>query len=163
MEELIGRIVSNVGIDEGLAQKAVGMILGFLQQEGPEDKVSSLMGALPGAEDLISAASGDGGGGGGWLRLCGVCDCAADFSLPPGRQPGSHPNFMIATRPSHRSSLSFVAPFGPQQPTPGLRRGLWPCSHPLEFWGPRLPASFSSRGMHPGLLRISLHAMMSTK
>lgn len=71
MEELIGRIVSNVGIDEGLAQKAVGMILGFLQQEGPEDKVSSLMGALPGAEDLISAASGDGGGGGGLMGAVG--------------------------------------------------------------------------------------------
>ncbi|MEP6356517.1 MAG: DUF2267 domain-containing protein [Hyphomicrobiales bacterium] len=71
MEELIGRIVSNVGIDEGLAQKAVGMILGFLQQEGPEDKVSSLMGALPGAEDLISAASGGGGGGGGLMGAVG--------------------------------------------------------------------------------------------
>ena len=63
MEELIGRIVSNVGIEEGLAKKAVGMILSFLKQEGPEDKVSSLMGSLPGAEDLISEASGDGGGG----------------------------------------------------------------------------------------------------
>lgn len=62
MEELIGRIVSNVGIDEGLAQKAVGMILGFLQSEGPADKVGELMGALPGAEDLIASA-GEGGGG----------------------------------------------------------------------------------------------------
>ena len=64
MEELIGRIVSNVGIDENLAQTAVGMILGFLQNEGPADKVGALMGALPGAEDLIASAGGEGGGGG---------------------------------------------------------------------------------------------------
>ncbi|MEP2943625.1 MAG: DUF2267 domain-containing protein [Hyphomicrobiales bacterium] len=70
MEELISRIVSNVGIDEGLAKKSVGMILGFLQQEGPEDKVSSLMGALPGAEDLIAEAS-DGEGGGGLMGAVG--------------------------------------------------------------------------------------------
>lgn len=62
MEELIGRIVSNVGIDENLAQTAVGMILGFLQSEGPADKVGELMGAIPGAEDLIASA-GEGGGG----------------------------------------------------------------------------------------------------
>ncbi len=64
MEELIGRIVSNVGIDENLAQSAVGMILGFLQNEGPADKVGELMGALPGAEDLIASAGGESGGGG---------------------------------------------------------------------------------------------------
>ena len=63
MEELIGRIVSNVGIDENLAQTAVGMILGFLQNEGPADKVGALMGALPGAEDLIASAGGESGGG----------------------------------------------------------------------------------------------------
>lgn len=81
MEELIGRIVSNVGIDEELAKTAVGMILGFLQKEGPDDKVSSLMDALPGASDLISSASGGGGGimgavgglmgGGGAMALMG--------------------------------------------------------------------------------------------
>lgn len=82
MEELISRIVSNVGIDEELAKTAVGMILGFLQQEGPDDKVSSLMDALPGASDLISSASGGGGimgavgglmggGGGGAMALMG--------------------------------------------------------------------------------------------
>lgn len=64
MEELISRIVSNVGIDENLAQTAVGMILGFLQSEGPSDKVGALMGAMPGAEDLIASAGGESGGGG---------------------------------------------------------------------------------------------------
>jgi hypothetical protein len=63
MEELIGRIVPNVGIDAGLAQKAVGMILGFLQKEGPAAEVGQLLGALPGSTDLIAAAAGGGGGG----------------------------------------------------------------------------------------------------
>ena len=71
MEELIGRIVSNVGIDENLAQTAVGMILGFLQNEGPADKVGELMGALPGAEDLIASAAGGESGGGGIMGAVG--------------------------------------------------------------------------------------------
>lgn len=82
MEELIGRIVSNVGIDEELAKTAVGMILSFLQNEGPGEKVAQLMSALPGAEDLISGASGGSGGlmgavggmmggGGGVMALMG--------------------------------------------------------------------------------------------
>ncbi len=82
MEELISKIATNVGIDEQLAQTAVGMILNFLQQEGPSDKVSTLMEALPGAQDLISGVSSDGGGimgavggllggGGGAMALMG--------------------------------------------------------------------------------------------
>ena len=71
MEELIGRIVSNVGIDENLAQTAVGMILGFLQNEGPADKVGELMGALPGAEDMIASATGGESGGGGLMGAVG--------------------------------------------------------------------------------------------
>lgn len=68
MEELISRIVANVGIDEELAKSAVSLILSFLQNEGPEDKVGALMEALPGASDLISSA---GGGGGGLLGAVG--------------------------------------------------------------------------------------------
>ncbi|MEM1287579.1 MAG: DUF2267 domain-containing protein [Pseudomonadota bacterium] len=67
MEELISRIVSSVGIDEALAQKAVGIILSFLNKEGPDDAVSQLMSALPGAETLLSAASDGGSDGGGGL------------------------------------------------------------------------------------------------
>ena len=63
MDELIERITAAVGIDAEVAQQAVGMILGFLKEEGPEDQVASMMGALPGAEDLINAAAGGGGGG----------------------------------------------------------------------------------------------------
>jgi hypothetical protein len=72
MEELIGRIVSNVGIDAGLAQKAVGMILGFLQKEGPAAEVSQMMAALPGAEALVAEHAGGGGGViGGLMSMVG--------------------------------------------------------------------------------------------
>lgn len=54
MDELIARITSTVGIDAATAEKAVGMILAFLQKEGPADKVQQLISAIPGAEEAIS-------------------------------------------------------------------------------------------------------------
>lgn len=62
MQELISRIVANVGIDAATAEKAVGAILAFLQSEGPSDKVAQMMASIPGAEQMIQAASGGGGG-----------------------------------------------------------------------------------------------------
>ncbi len=62
MEELINRLVANVGIDAGLAQKAVGIILGFLQKEGPAEEVGTLLANMPGAEGLIAEHAGQGGG-----------------------------------------------------------------------------------------------------
>ncbi len=73
MEELIQRIVSSVGIDEGLAKTAIGIILNMFQKEGDAGAVASLMNAMPGAGDLASAAAnavsegGDSGGGLGGL------------------------------------------------------------------------------------------------
>ena len=61
MQELISRIVANVGIDADTAEKAVGAILAFLKAEGPADKVSQMLSAIPGAEDMIASASGGGG------------------------------------------------------------------------------------------------------
>lgn len=64
MEELIDRITSNVGIDAVTAQKAVGLILAFLQKEGPADKMQQLLAAVPGAQDAISQIESDGIGSG---------------------------------------------------------------------------------------------------
>ena len=71
MDELISRITDAVGIDADTAAKAVGMILGFLQKEGPADQIAQMMKALPGVEELISAAPAIGGGmfGGGVMGL----------------------------------------------------------------------------------------------
>ncbi|QFT31521.1 DUF2780 domain-containing protein [Roseibium porphyridii] len=64
MEELINRIMAAAGIDEGLATNAVGIILGFLNKEGPEDKMQLIFDALPGAQALVEAREENGGGGG---------------------------------------------------------------------------------------------------
>jgi hypothetical protein len=61
MEELIARISANVGTDPAIATKAVGLILAFLQKEGPADKVGELIAGLPGAEAAIAEAQSGGG------------------------------------------------------------------------------------------------------
>jgi hypothetical protein len=62
MNELIERLVANVGIDQSTAEKAIGIILGFLKKEGPPERVQSLIDGLPGAEALIEAQAAAGGG-----------------------------------------------------------------------------------------------------
>jgi hypothetical protein len=62
MDELVGRLVANVGIDRPTAEKAVGIILGFLRKEGPPERVQALIDGMPGAEALIESQQADGGG-----------------------------------------------------------------------------------------------------
>lgn len=62
MEELITRVAAAAGIDEELARKAVGIILAFLQKEGPQAEIGQLMAALPGAQELADSANGGKGG-----------------------------------------------------------------------------------------------------
>ena len=73
MDELIGRLAVKAGIENAVAEKTVGIILGFLRNEGPSDKVQALIDNIPSAEAAI-AASCDGGGlgrlvGGGLMAL----------------------------------------------------------------------------------------------
>jgi hypothetical protein len=73
MEELIGRITERTGLDAATAQKAIGIILAFLQKEGPPAEVGQLLAAMPGAEQAV-AQSGDGGPGatgGGFMGMLG--------------------------------------------------------------------------------------------
>ena len=75
MEELVGRLASKVGIDNVVAEKTVGIILGFLRNEGPSDKVQALIDKIPGAEAAIAASSSTGGLGrlmGGGLMALGT-------------------------------------------------------------------------------------------
>jgi hypothetical protein len=44
------------------AEKAVGIILGFLQKEGPPAEVGEMMAALPGSAELVAAHAPQGGG-----------------------------------------------------------------------------------------------------
>lgn len=64
MDELIARLVANVGLDRTAAGKAVGIIFEFLRKEGPADKVQALLDRMPGAQALLQAQeAGDAGGG----------------------------------------------------------------------------------------------------
>ncbi|MBV8791976.1 MAG: DUF2267 domain-containing protein [Pseudolabrys sp.] len=62
MDELIGRLVVNVGVERLAAEKAVGIILDFLKKEGPPEKVQALIDRLPGAEAALAAQQSEPGG-----------------------------------------------------------------------------------------------------
>lgn len=64
MDELIDLLTAKVGIDKAVAEKTVGIILGFLRNEGPTDDVSALIDAIPGGGDAVADADGGGGFGG---------------------------------------------------------------------------------------------------
>jgi hypothetical protein len=57
MDELIGQLASKAGIDSVVAEKNIGIMLGFLRSEGPSDKVQAPIDGIPEAEAAIAAAS----------------------------------------------------------------------------------------------------------
>ena len=63
MEELIARVTQKTGLDAATARKAIGIILAYLQKEGPHGRGQPAVAALPGAEDAIAMASRRHGGG----------------------------------------------------------------------------------------------------
>jgi hypothetical protein len=60
MDELIARLATKAGIDSAVAKKTIGIVLSFLQSEGPSDKVQLLIDQIPGAEAAIAASDNDG-------------------------------------------------------------------------------------------------------
>jgi len=84
MDELIGRLVANIGVDRATAEKAVGIILQFLVKEGPADKVQNLIDKLPGAAAAMQAAPADEGAGGmfgGGVMAAGTRMMATGLSM----------------------------------------------------------------------------------
>ncbi|MBF9195291.1 DUF2267 domain-containing protein [Microvirga terrestris] len=69
MDELIARVTQKTGLDAATARKAIGIILGYLQKEGPSSEVNQLIAALPGAQDAIE--EGKTGGSGGLMGMMG--------------------------------------------------------------------------------------------
>jgi hypothetical protein len=72
MDELIARLVANVGVDRAAADKAIGVIFEFLRKEGPADQVQALIERLPGAEALMQAQEGVDSSGGGMFAMGGI-------------------------------------------------------------------------------------------
>lgn len=85
MEDLIARLVAEVGVDRATAEKSVGIILDFLVKEGPADKIQPLIAKLPGAQALIDAQQASDAGGGmfamGGLMGAGTKMMAAGLSM----------------------------------------------------------------------------------
>lgn len=71
MDDLIEQLAAKVGIDKGVAEKTVGIILDFLRAEGPSDTVQELISKIPDADALITSSGGFKGGflGGGLMAL----------------------------------------------------------------------------------------------
>ena len=61
MDELTGELAAKAGIDSAVAEKTIGIILGFLRSEGPSDKVQALIDKIPGAEAAIASANNSSG------------------------------------------------------------------------------------------------------
>jgi hypothetical protein len=81
MEDLIQRISAAAGIEPDQAARASGLILQFLQKEGPPAEIAKVMEKIPGAQaliDQVAPAAGSGsllggimGMGGGLMGLAG--------------------------------------------------------------------------------------------
>ena len=73
MDELVEQLAAKAGIDRAVAEKTIGIILGFLRKEGPSDKVQALIDQIPGAESAVEAANKSSGlsglMGGGLMAL----------------------------------------------------------------------------------------------
>ncbi|MDM9618729.1 hypothetical protein [Rhizobium sp. S96] len=67
MNEMVDQIAARVGIPAEVAEKAVGMMLGFLQREAADGPVAKMIDAIPGASDLVAKYNGEGESGGGGL------------------------------------------------------------------------------------------------
>src|SRR3569833_2433435 len=76
MNDLVEQLTAKVGLERAVAEKTIGIILGFLRKEGPADQVQALIDKIPGAHAAIDASSGGGGMlsslmGGGLMALGG--------------------------------------------------------------------------------------------
>jgi hypothetical protein len=67
MNEIVTQIADRVGIAPDLAEKALGMMLGFLQREAADGPVAEMIEKIPGATELVAQFNGEGSGGGGGL------------------------------------------------------------------------------------------------
>jgi hypothetical protein len=81
MDELLDRLVNNVGVDRGVAESSVGIILAFLLKEGPAERVQSLIDTMPGAQAAAQAAAGAGGEGMGGVMGVGTKLMAAGLGM----------------------------------------------------------------------------------
>lgn len=78
MHPLIERVTGSLGLSQDIAEQAIGTILKFIREQGPDGPAASLLNAIPGAEGLIGSAGEDDSGGGGLLG--GLMGAASAFT-----------------------------------------------------------------------------------
>jgi len=81
MDELIGRLVADVGVDRSAAQTATGTILDFPATEAPADKIQLLPAKRPRADGSRQKADAEGGGGLGGVMSAGMRRMIAGLSM----------------------------------------------------------------------------------
>ena len=81
MDELVAKVAAATGIDPATARKAVVIILQFLANAGPKDKVDALVDQLPGARAAI-------GNGGGPSDIMGAFNALTGAGLDMGQIQG---------------------------------------------------------------------------
>ncbi len=81
MDELIGRLVADSGVDRATAEKAVGIVFDFLVRESSYETLQPVLSRLPGADALMRAASTDGGAAGGGIFGAGMRMMSAGLTL----------------------------------------------------------------------------------
>jgi hypothetical protein len=62
MDDLIAEITTQNGLGRPTVEKALGIIISFLEREGPTGKVTPMIDELPGARALAAANGSKGGG-----------------------------------------------------------------------------------------------------
>lgn len=71
MQDLIDHIVAKTGLSPETAEKATGIMLSLVRNQGDKNKVEQLFAAIPGAAELAAQHGGDGARGGGLLGMLG--------------------------------------------------------------------------------------------
>src|SRR3954454_10737701 len=61
MDEFVAQLAAKAGIDTAVAEKTVGIMLGFLRDAGPADKVQILIDGIPGADRAVQASTDNAG------------------------------------------------------------------------------------------------------
>jgi hypothetical protein len=56
MDELIERLAAKAGIERAVAEKTIGIMLGFLRSQGPSDRVAMLIDRIPGADGAVESS-----------------------------------------------------------------------------------------------------------
>jgi len=71
MDDLVTLVAERAGLPRDKAERAIGIMLNLVRNQGEKARVAELFAKLPGADDLANRHGGDGAKGGGLLGMLG--------------------------------------------------------------------------------------------